>query len=290
MNTVLPLAILFSAASALVPTSCPCGLTNRGRIVGGREAKKNEFPLAAALVFTGDEEPEAFCGATILTPFHAITAAHCTQDQVKEYIDYIKLLVGAHNVKNVGKEVQFIPVEKFLDHEDYTPKDPNGRPQLNDVSLVVLKEEIRFNVNVGPACLPTGQLELERQYVKVMGWGLTQTGGEGSNVLREVNLMVVPYKTCESFFNLNPQRGQFCSFGKNKDTCKGDSGGPLVWVDPETNRLTLVGLVSYGSKTCGTNPAVNTDVSRYLDWIQTKISGSGKPGTTCQKMNATLPS
>ncbi|XP_066909617.1 venom serine protease, partial [Halyomorpha halys] len=264
----------------------------QGRIVGGREAKKNEFPLAAALVYTGEEVPDAFCGATILTQYHAITAAHCTQDRVREFIDYIRLLVGAHDVINVDKGAQFIPVEKFMDHENYSPKDPEGRAQVNDVSLVVLKEEIRFNVNVGPACLPTGQLELERQYVKVCvsGWGLTQVGGEGSNVLREVNLMIVPYKTCESFFNLNPERSQFCTFGKSKDTCKGDSGGPLVWVDPGTNKLTLVGLVSYGNLKCGTKPAVNTDVSRYLDWIQTAISGSGKPGTTCQKMNATLSS
>lgn len=76
----------------------------QGRIVGGRETKKNEFPLVGALVrVMPGELPEAFCGATILTQYHALTAAHCTPEEVEEFMDYLNLLVGAHDLNNVGE-------------------------------------------------------------------------------------------------------------------------------------------------------------------------------------------
>uniref|UniRef100_A0A8D2CKH0 Coagulation factor X n=1 Tax=Sciurus vulgaris TaxID=55149 RepID=A0A8D2CKH0_SCIVU len=47
---------------------------NHGRIVGGRDCKEGECPWQALLI---DEEDEGFCGGTILSPFHVLTAAHC---------------------------------------------------------------------------------------------------------------------------------------------------------------------------------------------------------------------
>nr|WON00872.1 venom serine protease [Arma chinensis] len=234
----------------------------------------------------GADVPDPFCGATILTPYHALTAAHCTQNDAKKLIDYLGLIVGAHDMKHTN-DTQILRIEKFLDHENYEALS-NGTFYLNDIALVVLKNEIIFNTNAGPACLPIVPLELKGQYVKVMGWGRTQPEGQGSNVLMQTDLKITPYETCGIFFKLNPQRTQFCTFGKNRDTCRGDSGGPVVWIDPETNKLTLVGVVSHGSKVCGKKPAVSTDVSRYLDWIQNAISSSGKAGKTCQKIRTVV--
>lgn len=49
---------------------------------------------------------------------------------------------------------------------------------------------------------------------------------------------------------------------------QGDSGGPIVYLDPDTNRYTLVGVVSYGAECASVTPGVNTEVAAYLDWIQ----------------------
>ena len=66
-----------------------------------------------------------------------------------------------------------------------------------------------------------------------------------------------------------------CAGGSDgQDSCGGDSGGPLV--DKVSNRnqpMTLYGLVSSGSRLCGTGkPGVYTRVDRYLDWIKDNLS------------------
>ena len=55
------------------------------------------------------------------------------------------------------------------------------------------------------------------------------------------------------------------------DTCGGDSGGPMVIRKPG-GAWYQTGLVSYGSKICGSgDPSAYTKVSEYLDWIQKKL-------------------
>lgn len=54
---------------------------------------------------------------------------------------------------------------------------------------------------------------------------------------------------------------------------QGDSGGPAVWVDPATNRYTLVGLVSFGRVCADISPTVHTDIGYYLPWIHANIAG-----------------
>ena len=55
-----------------------------------------------------------------------------------------------------------------------------------------------------------------------------------------------------------------------EDSCSGDSGGPLVsqkkgdFKEPKY----LVGIVSFGTKECGTGyPGVYTSIEYYLPWI-----------------------
>lgn len=54
------------------------------------------------------------------------------------------------------------------------------------------------------------------------------------------------------------------------DACQGDSGGPLMngGVTGQ-ERYTLLGLVSFGPRTCGVSnfPGVYTRISAYMDWI-----------------------
>jgi Trypsin len=57
-----------------------CGLSNRSsqeRIVGGTEAKQNEFPWQAWLIFPIENGQYYSCGGTLISNQWILTAAHC---------------------------------------------------------------------------------------------------------------------------------------------------------------------------------------------------------------------
>ena len=62
--------------------------------------------------------------------------------------------------------------------------------------------------------------------------------------------------------------------------CQGDSGGPFVC--EEKGKWVLRGAVSWGNSKCKTNYyTVFARVSSFIDWINQKMSGSGKVMSHC---------
>merc|ERR1719422_1312307 len=78
-------------------SKCVCGLANKGknRIVGGVVTEANEYPWQVGLVNTQGKTP--FCGGTLISSQHVLTAAHCTAG--KQTID-IEILLGEHDIKD----------------------------------------------------------------------------------------------------------------------------------------------------------------------------------------------
>nr|QHB21554.1 venom S1 protease 1 [Platymeris rhadamanthus] len=258
------------------PNSCKCGWTNKapGRIVGGKEAGLNEYPFPALIMFASNRFP--FCGGSIITERHILTAAHCT-DPFRDRV--LAVVVGEHDIRTTKetKATKMHIVRKIYQHEDYTDSG-----NLHDISILEVDPKIEFNDKVGPVCMPTAQLNHVDQFIKVMGWGLIKDKSErgaASPVLRKVNLRVIDPDVCKTIYRINTSKlTQICTYNNLKDSCQGDSGGPLVRLNPETNMYEQVALVSYGKKCGSTDPAVNTDVAAYLPWIKKQI---GNKGTMC---------
>uniref|UniRef100_A0AB38ZE82 Venom S1 protease 18 n=1 Tax=Ectomocoris sp. TaxID=3104572 RepID=A0AB38ZE82_9HEMI len=261
-------------------TTCPCGWSskNGARIVGGKEALVNEYSFPVVIV--RKDIKLAFCGGSIITAYHVLTAAHCTY-RLKKGVPLI-VGVGEHDLSSVKETnaTQIIPVESIINHEMF-----DGNNKVNDISILVLAKKIKFNKLVGPTCLPNKKVNLEGKFVKVMGWGRLFDHGIQSNVLMKANLKVIDFNQCPEYYKTlrTEDPNQFCTYGHDKDTCTGDSGGPVVWLDPETNRYTQVGLVSYG-KGCASEdiPGVNTDVFHFIHWIKKTIQET-KPSSICTK-------
>ncbi|KAK9510641.1 hypothetical protein O3M35_005379 [Rhynocoris fuscipes] len=261
-------------------TSCKCGWTNKApkRIVGGVEAGVNEYPFPILLAFESSLEP--FCGGSIITPYHVLTAAHCTDP----FMGRAKLavIVGEHDIRTQKETsaTRVHVVSKIYQHSGY-----NDYNNQDDIAILELETKIEFNDKVGPICIPTVQKNLKDQFVKVMGWGLLKDeseGGSPSPTLHKVNLRVIDPEVCEVIYGIETDTPkQICTFNNKKDSCQGDSGGPLVSLNPETNMLEQIGVVSYGRKCGSTDPAVNTDVAAYLPWIKKQLARSRYKESLC---------
>ena len=232
-------------------TTCDCGRHNRGRIVGGQETVINEYPSMAGVVDA--DERRIFCGATIISIYHAVSAAHCS---LGRKIARMALVVGEHNVL-VGNETTYTAIHliaSFLRHPNY-----NTNTNANDISIITTVKPIVFNFGVSSACLPFKfrDTTFDRKTVVALGWGAKEFSGPSSPVLLHVFLTVVNSTSCTS--------NQLCTLSRGADTCQNDSGGPLFYV--ENNELFFVGIVSFGFACATDKPSVNTRVTSYIDWI-----------------------
>nr|QHB21600.1 venom S1 protease with CUB domain 9 [Platymeris rhadamanthus] len=258
-------------------TNCDCGWSAKSpaRIVNGEEVSDGQYPWMVSVNHRGGH----FCGGSILTEYHVLTAAHCTSSRVaKDFRVFIGTTNNTHAVRG-----QIIQVKKIIE-ADY-----KGDYNVNDIAMLVLKEKIHFTRRIGPVCLTPARLSLDHKYVTVMGWGNLGKEGEWRypQQLMRAHIRVVDFTTCSflwyrKFDASGPDR--LCTWASNRDSCFGDSGGPVVWLDPEINRYTLLGIVSMG-RGCNTAiPKINANVPYHYDWIQKTITESMPGMMTCRKM------
>ncbi|XP_062559125.1 venom serine protease-like isoform X2 [Armigeres subalbatus] len=241
--------------------SCQCGMRRKKKIVGGTETLINEFPMMAAMVDVASGDG-IFCGATIITNYHALTAAHCPSGHS---ISNLALLVGDHNI-STGVDSSYAALYKVASikiHESYSKV-----TNLNDIALIKTNKEIVFSIGVSPVCLPFKYYgaSFVGNEMEAAGWGSTDFGDPKSNVLLKVALPVIDPSQCTQTYP-NFAVTQLCTFATGKDTCQSDSGGPLFYTDYYNGLLYLVGITSYGMACATNDPSVSTRVTEYLDWI-----------------------
>ncbi|CAO1432053.1 unnamed protein product [Diamesa tonsa] len=142
-----------------------------------------------------------------------------------------------------------------------------------------------MNRYVTPACI---QYDSKYVHFEAAGYGLTGPFEEKANKLLKVSFQPVNQNECKMFYDdIDNQKlslgiVQLCAKvsvinGIKKDTCNGDGGSGLQY----NNRLkigktvyqipTLVGIVSFGVS-CGKGlPSVFTNVTSYVDWMESVI-------------------
>lgn len=91
---------------------------------------------------------EVFCGATIISNFYGLTAAHCLNNREEGQLGF---LVGAHNVSTqaTSTTAQLLVITNFIVHPQYI----NSTNQ-NDIAIIRTNTEIIYSAAVGPTCLP----------------------------------------------------------------------------------------------------------------------------------------
>ncbi|XP_018055406.1 PREDICTED: venom serine protease 34-like [Atta colombica] len=257
---------------------CRCGWKKPTKIVGGMETGVNEYPMMAGLV--DSLQAEVFCGATIISERHVLTAAHCLENVDPSTVG---VLVGDHDL-TTGADTnasRLYTVSRFYVHPLYNTE----APAQNDIAVVMVNSVISFSEEVGPACLPFEHQfdSFAGSYVDLLGWGLTEFSGMKSSTLQKVTVTVITNRQCRQQYP-GISNDHICTYAEEKDACQFDSGGPVLWQNPTTKREVLVGVITAGMG-CGSNKAgINMRVGAYIDWILSvtpsllPVWGSHNPG------------
>ncbi|XP_036333142.1 venom serine protease [Rhagoletis pomonella] len=260
---------------------CNCGWTTRTRITNGREAAKHEYPSMVALRDLTSSQ-RVFCGGSIISNRHIMTAAHCMriQPDPRRIIAY----VGDHDLSTTSDSMFAVQhrIQQIIVHPEYVS---TVAIVANDMALLITIARIEWSRGVGPICLPLLQASDLFTYrtVDVAGWGTTSFAGPKSNTLQKVELMTVENRACEMQFNTSITASHICTYdyrGLGQDSCQYDSGGPVILRQQQQptqpSRMYALGVISYGGA-CGARFAVgvNTRITSFLEWIWTNVRSGG---------------
>ncbi|XP_069963920.1 venom serine protease isoform X1 [Bactrocera oleae] len=246
------------------PQQCECGWSMSTKIANGQQAGSNEFPFMVALENLASNAL-IFCGGTIISHFHIITAAHCArmQPDASKIIAHVGFTL--RSAVNTSRYSAAYGIESIIIHEGY-----RDDPPVNDISVLVTKVLIEWERGVGPICLPpAGSSTFSYQNVDVVGWGTESFAGPTTNALMKANLMVIQNSVCQEQYDVPIYSSQICTTdysGQGRDACQFDSGGPVVL---RNSRMFLVGCISFG-QACGQpyGTGVNTRITYFLNWIR----------------------
>jgi secreted trypsin-like serine protease len=246
------------------------------KVIGGREARQGDDPWQAAVIMGEVPEPYriAFCGATLLSPEWAVTAAHCVDEgPVKNFA----LVTGSVDLDTA----QRVAVRDVIVHPDWDEGPREARRFHNDIAL--LRLATRSDAGVIRPGAAGGTAEADEGQARVTGWGRTTPTGGGVRKLRTVDLRIVSTRDCNdraSYGDGDPSTPDrvlptmLCAgfLQGGADSCQGDSGGPLTGTDG--GQRVLIGVVSWGEG-CGRpgKYGVYTRVSRFTDWINACMEG-----------------
>ena len=264
------------------PCECGCPAINpqlTSRIVNGEAAVPNSWPWQLLLVvFNLEGVPRSYCGASLITPKHVLTAAHCVFGQSPRYIGVIPRL-HVFNISTWSPAIAAM-AERIYVHELYDDATLN-----DDVAVIRLRTPIPIDDRVSLACIAPANMndqELkEGEPLVATGWGAMESVNRTQpSQLQQVRLQFVPPTNalCSEIVGAGDNRrpGQMCAGFPPKAVCFGDSGGPLVRSIVHPNGKTYwqqIGIMS-GTLDCGyqTNyPDVYARVSYYNPWIIDKI-------------------
>jgi trypsin len=242
------------------------GLTEHA-IVGGVQARKNEFP-AFVQGTTGTAGP--ICAGVLIWKDVVLSAAHCH--------DYIgsSVLVGAFRSGKARGGAYYRSVLQLLQHPQFS-----ADTRSFDFMLIQIQEASN---TVAPYNSQTSYPPAGSSLTAV-GFGSEYLYGPTVSKLQKVTVPSISNVDCKPLFSRPITDSMLCAGIQGKDACTGDSGGPLY----DSTGL-VVGITSWGVG-CALpgKPGVYARVSEASSWIsQTICSMSKNPPSYCRSSGGNM--
>ncbi|XP_016984195.1 serine protease gd isoform X2 [Drosophila rhopaloa] len=267
---------------------------------------RGSWPWLAAIYVNNLTSLDFQCGGTLVSGRVVISSAHCFKLFSKRYTsNEVLVFLGRHNLKNWNEEGSLAaPVDGIYIHPDFNS-------QLSsydaDIAVIMLKDEVRFNTFIRPACLWSGSSKAEYivgEHGIVIGWSfdrsnrtqdqkLSASMGKKAADTSAPKVVKAPVVGNTECFRANPN---FRSLSSNRTFCAGiqteerephqSGASPYTGISGaglfirKNNRWMLRGTVSAtlpavespdpGSghgHCCGNQYIIYADVAKFLDWI-----------------------
>jgi secreted trypsin-like serine protease len=242
MHRAVLLAVVL--LGALAPAAAAS--TQQPRIVHGQLASPGEYPAQGFLEVNLGNGLAAACGGTVVSSRKFVTAGHCVGDEtgVARPPTAFRVFLGEVNQSDFGSPEAIAAAAL---HPDYAE---DAGQQTNDVAVLTFANP----VSADPARLirpGESALWAPGATARIIGWGATMEGGDGTDELREADVPMRTDAACAAAYGqLFVAQTMVCAGAADgtptsTDTCQGDSGGPLL-VDA-AGAFVLAGVVSWGN-------------------------------------------
>ncbi|KAK0166042.1 hypothetical protein PV328_004498 [Microctonus aethiopoides] len=221
------------------------------KIIGGTNAAITTWPSTVALRINNQH----FCGGTLITRCHVLTAAHCVYGMNMNSFTVATGSSDQMQFRNIYR------IKRFNVHPQYRGE---STMYLHDIAIITLQQCIVEDQTKRVSFIYPHYLT-PNTVGTVVGWGkLAHQNPMTNRFLQQVQTRVMDNNECINAYHGGTIRpSQLCGLHSvGHGFCSGDSGGPL-YVNNQ-----VAGIVSMASG-CGAGiPDIYTRLDPYFGWIQ----------------------